>query len=421
MPKRLLLASLLIACATASASAENWPQWRGPLNDGISTEKNLPTKWSATEGVLWKLPMPGMSGATPAIWNDRIFITSADGDDLVLICASTAGKELWKTKISKGDSKSRSDEGNAASPSPSTDGKHVWACFGTGDLACVDFDGKIVWSVNLPQRYGKFRYGFGMHMTPVLHGDHLYIQLIHSIPAHVICLEKATGKEVWKVERKSDGRAECEHSYSSPVIWQKGSEAYLVTHGNDYTVGHKLADGSELWRVGDLNPKKNYNATLRFVASPVATSELIIVPSAKNGPVVALKPGAAGMVVTGSEHEQWRRGNNTPDVPSPLVHDGLVYLCRENGVLMCLDAATGAEQYPPQRTRDHRHRASPVYADGKIYLTSRDGIVSVVKAGRTFELLSQNKMDDSISASPAISGGRIYLRGFANLYAIGEK
>lgn len=416
------LAAVVICLTQAAIShAENWPQWRGPNNDGISSETNLPTNWSATQGVLWKLKMPGMSGATPVVWGDRIFVTSAAGDELVLMCISTKGETLWQKTIAKGNLSARSDEGNAASPTPTTDGKHIWGCFGNGDLACVDFEGNIIWKVSLPERYGKFRYQFGMHMTPVLHGDQLYIQLIHSVPAYVIALEKATGKEVWKQERKSDGRAECEHSYASPVIWQNGEKAYLVAHGNDYATAHDLKDGSEIWRLGDLNPKSKYNATLRFVTTPLATKDLIIIPTAKNGPVVAVKPDATGMITTGSPHEQWRRSNNTPDVPSPLIHDGLLYLCRENGVLMCLDVKTGEEQYPPQRTHDHRHRASPVYADGKIYLTSRDGVVSVIKAGRKFELLSQNKMEDSISASPVISGGRIYLRGFEYLYAIGEK
>ncbi|MEX2213670.1 MAG: PQQ-binding-like beta-propeller repeat protein [Phycisphaeraceae bacterium] len=421
MQQHRTITALLILLTSLTARAENWPQWRGPAGDGISSETNLPTTWSEKENILWKLPLPGMSGATPAIWGDRIFVTSSDGNDLVLMCITTDGKGLWKVAIGKGKGdRSRGDEGNEASPSPTTDGKHIWVCFGSGELACVDYNGEVKWKVNLQDRYGKFRYGFGMHMTPVLHGDHLYLQLIHSIPAHVIALDKNDGKEVWKVERKSDGRAECLHSYASPVLWKTDKAAYLITHGNDYAVGHDLKDGSELWRVGDLNPKSKYNATLRFVASPVATPSLIIIPSAKNGPVVALKPDAKGFITTGNEHEQWRRDSNTPDVPSPLVHDGLVYLCRENGILICMEADTGKELYQ-ERTHSQRHRASPVYADGKIYLTARDGTVSVVKAGRTFKLLATNKLDDQTSASPAISGGRIYIRGFDSLYAIGAK
>jgi outer membrane protein assembly factor BamB len=414
-----LAAWLIVLPSGQLLRADNWPQWRGSHDDGICKETNLPTSWGDGQNIVWTLPMPGMGGSTPAIWGDRLFLTSADGDDLVLLCIGTDGKQLWKRRLGSGNRTARSDEGNSASASPSTDGKHVYAFVGSGDLGCYDFENKEVWKFNAQERFGKFSIQFGMHSTPVLDGDRLYLQLIHSAGAWVIALNKATGATVWKVQRKSDGVAECEHSYASPVIWRNGKEAYLITHGNDYAIGHRLADGQELWRVGGLNPKEKYNRTLRFVASPVATPDLIVVPSAKNGPVVALRPDASGLVLAGSKYEQWRKLSGTPDVPSPLVHDGLVYLCRENGFLVCLDMKTGNELYN-QRLHPARYRASPVYADGKIYLTARDGTVTVVKAGPQFQQLAVNKLADQISASPAISNGRIYLRGFKALYAIGE-
>jgi outer membrane protein assembly factor BamB len=290
---------------------------------------------------------------------------------------------------------------------------------GSGELGCFDFAGKEVWKFNLQDRYGRFNIQFGMHSTPVLEGERLYLQLIHSGGAWVIALDRATGKEVWKAARKSDGRAECEHSYASPVLWRKGDAALLITHGNDYAIGHSLQDGSEVWRVGGLNPKDKYNPTLRFVASPLATPDLIVVPSAKKGPVVGLKPDAKGMVTAGNPAELWRLPKNTPDVPSPLLHEGLVYLCGEAGTLTCLDAKTGEERYS-ERIHSARYRASPVFADGKIYCTARDGVVTVVKAGPKFEKVAENKLPDQISASPAICGGRIYLRGFEALYAVGK-
>jgi outer membrane protein assembly factor BamB len=421
--KRTLAAIFVLSLAAAAPlrpvpRADNWPQWRGPTYDGVSKETNLPAEWSETKNIVWKLPMPGMGSSTPAVWGDRIFLTSQDGPNLVLLCASTEGKELWRHKLGTGERKARGDEGNMASASPSTDGVHVWAFVGTGDLVCCDLDGKEAWRIDLQERYGRFKNQFGMHSTPLLHGDRLYLQLIHSGGAWVIALDKATGKEVWKVERKSDGKDECEHSYASPCLWQVGKEAYLITHGNDYAIAHRLEDGSEIWRVGDLNPKNKYNRTLRFVASPVAVSDLIVVPSAKNGPVVAVKPDASGTINNGDAGEVWRMAHNTPDVPSPLVHDGLVYLCRENGVLICLDARTGKVHYE-HRTHDTRHRASPVFADGKVYLTARDGVVTVVKAGPTFEILATNRLPDEMTASPAVANGRIYLRGWKTLYAIG--
>jgi outer membrane protein assembly factor BamB len=413
------LAACLVLSLTAAAHADNWPQWRGPTYDGVSKETNLPTQWSASKNIVWKLHMPGMGSSTPAVWGDRIFLTSQDGADLVLLCVSTDGKELWRHKLGTGDRKARGDEGNMASASPSTDGTHVWAFVGSGELACCNFDGSEAWKFNLQERYGKFKIQFGMHSTPLLHGDRLYLQLIAGAGGRVIALDKATGKEVWNVERKSDGYGENKDSYASPCLWQSGKEAYLITHGNDYAIAHRLEDGSEIWRVAGLNPKDRYRADLRFVSSPVATPDLIVVPSAKDHGVVGLKPEATETVLPGSKYENWRLPKGTPDVPSPLVHDGLVYLCRENGTLVCLDARTGKVHYQ-ERTHDVRHRASPVYADGKIYLTARDGVVTVVKAGPAFQVLATNRLPEQMTASPAIANGRIYLRGWDNLYAIGE-
>jgi outer membrane protein assembly factor BamB len=415
----IFVAQVLLAAAPTQR-ADAWPEWRGPDRDGVSKEKGLPTAWTANDHLVWKLALPGAGGATPIIWGDRIFLTSIKDDDLLLLCVSTSGKELWRRKLGSGRIRARVDEGNAASPSPSTDGKYVYAFVGSGDLACYDFEGKEIWKFNVQDRYGRFKIMFGMHSSPVLYGDRLYLAHLYTGRQWVIALDKLTGKEVWKIERPSDGRNECEQVYASPVVWENGADACLVVHGNDYTTGHSLTDGKELWRLGDLNPKAKYNGTLRFVASPVATPDLIVVPTAKNGPVVGVKPGGTGPIIAGGEQEQWRRPHDTPDVPSPLVYDGVVYLCREDGVVIAMDAKTGKELYK-ERIHAAKYRASPVYADGKVYMTARDGTVTVLRAGRTFEKLAENKFPDELTASPAIAGGRIYFRGFEALYAIGTR
>ncbi len=404
-----------------SVQADNWPQWRGPLNNGTTTEKNLPVKWSATEGIVWKLKMPGPAGATPVVWDKHIFFTSADEKgELLLIGASTEGKELWRHKIGAGDKAVRGDEGNSASPSPVTDGQHVWVFMGNGELACYDFAGKEVWHFNVADRYGKLNIAFGMTSTPVLDGDRMYLQLLHTDAALVVALDKTTGKEIWKQVRTSDAKAECLHSYASPVMYDDGQLKYLVTHGCDYVIAHDLKDGHELWRCGGLNLPSKYNNTLRFVASPGVAPGLIVVPSAKNGPVLGLKPNGKGNITDNTSFQAWSRPQNTPDVPSPVIADGLVYLCRENGVLICMDAKTGEELYQ-ERCFSDRYRASPVAADGKVYVVSRKGVATVVKAGRKFEKLSENDLGDAVSASPVFSNGRLYLRGFENLYCIGAK
>lgn len=413
------------AVAGRELAAEPWPQWRGAKLDGISSEKNVPTEWGKDKNVAWRLSLPGPGGATPAVWGERVFVTSADQKDLVLICVSTAGKELWKQVVGTGNREVRGDEGNSAAPSPCTDGKHVWVFMANGPLACYTIDGQEVWKFDVQTRYGKLDIAFGLTSTPVLDGDRLYLQLIHgdgnpaTREARVVALDKATGREIWAQHRVSDAKAECEHSYASPVLYRDAKREYLLTHGADYVVAHRLNDGGEIWRCGDLNPKGNYNNTLRFVASPVCVPGLIVVPSAKNGPVFAIKPDVTGDISDKEDAFFWKKASGTPDVPSPLVHDGLVYLCRENGNLVCLDAQTGRQHYE-QRTVADRHRASPVYADGKLYLTGRKGTVTVVKTGPTFEILAQNSLDEEISASLAIADGRIYVRTFEALYAIGK-
>lgn len=426
MPARSLIVSLgTLFLWSAAVLGDNWPNWRGPTNNGLCTEKDLPTEWNADLNVAWKLELPGPAGATPVVWGDSIFLTSTDADGkLLLLGISTGGEELWRKEVAQGNKDVRGDEGNSASPSPVTDGKHVWSFMADGTLGCYDFDGNEVWKFNVQSRYGTLSIAFGITSTPVLDDGVLYLQLIHgegdpkTREACVVALEAATGKQVWRVDRPSDGWGECEHSYASPVMYADDRQKFLLTHGADYIVAHRLRDGEELWRCGELNKKTKYDQSLRFVASPATVPGLIIVPTAKGAPVVALKPNGSGNVTANKDVRIWEF-NRTPDVPSPVISDGIVYLCMENGNLSALHADTGQEIYM-QRTNPQRHRASPIIADGKIYLTARDGKVTVVKAGEAFEILAQNDLGEDMSSSPAISNGTIYLRTFQHLWAIRE-
>lgn len=419
LKKYLLLVMLLLA--THAHAGENWPRWRGPRNDGTSTETNLPTQWSTTQNIKWRIELPGPAPSTPIVWNDRIFLTSAEEKVLVLLCLDANGKTLWKKTLGEGNYEIRGDESNAASPSPSTDGQHVWVKLGTGLLACFDFSGNEVWRVDLHARYKPFNMYHGMSSSPLLEGDRLYLQLLHTDAQLVLALDKTTGKEIWKHERESDASMESLHSYATPFLYRFEGQEFLIIHGSDIITAHDLKDGRELWRSGGLNSGLVYNPFYRFVASPVASAGLVIAPSAKNGPVLAINPeGAKGDITNNKAQFHWKLSENTPDVPSPLIHDGLVYLCRENGVLLCIDAKTGA-QYYMERTHNMRHRASPVYAEGKIYLLAADGTATVVKAGKKFEVLATNSIPERASSSLAIANGVIYLRTFNALYAIAKQ
>jgi outer membrane protein assembly factor BamB len=414
------------ASARAVKSGANWPQWRGPSFDGISPARNVPVKWGLQDGVVWRFPLPGPAGSTPVVWGDRLFLTSVNpAGDLLLLCVGTDGKLQWQQTVATGNRDARGDEGNSASNSPCTDGKHVWAMMANGTLACYTVQGEPAWKQELQNRYGPFSIQFGMTSTPVLDGDRLYVQLIHGDmrtpeeQALLVCLDAGTGAEVWKHPRQTGATQENKHSYSSPVLYEHEGERYLVSHGGDYVTAHRLTDGSELWRYC-LNPKGvNYHPTLRFVASPLPGPGFVVAPSAKNGPVVCIKGDARGDLTEQPSAILWRRDQGTPDVPSPVYHDGLVYLCRENGNLVCVEATTGKTVYE-ERTTPDRHRASPVLAEGKLYLTARNGIVTVVQTGRQFKILAQNELGEPISSTPVLADGRVYLRTFDALYAVGK-
>jgi len=426
MPFRYASALLVIFGFVSATTAQNWPAWRGPEMSGVSDAETAPVDWSAQENVLWRTELPGPAGSTPVIWGDQIFLTSVEDNLLVLMCVGTDGKVQWKETVGKGNRDVRNDEGNSASPTPSTDGKHVWVFFANGLLACYDIDGNEIWKFNVEERFGELDIAFGMTSTPILDNDRLYLQLIHgegnadTREATVACLDAVTGETIWKTGRPSDAHSECEHSYASPILYRDNDREYLVTHGADYTVAHSLEDGSEIWRIGDLNPKGTYNPTLRFVASPAANEGIIVIPTAKNGKVVAVRPDAKGDITGSEEYVLWTLPQNTPDVPSPLIKNNIVYLCRENGNLIALDAKSGEVLYEERTERD-RHRASPVWADGKVYTTARNGMVTVTKAGPEFEILAQNAIGEPTTASPIILDGRIYLRSFDALWAIGKE
>ncbi|MEZ6132010.1 MAG: PQQ-binding-like beta-propeller repeat protein [Planctomycetaceae bacterium] len=420
----VIVAVLLIIIP--ESRADNWGTWRGPTSNGISTEIGLPVEWSKEKNVAWRVELPGPAGATPVVWDNRIFLTTIDGESLQLLCFGTDGKQQWKREIGRGNKDVRGDEGNSASPSPITDGKYVWSFMASGHLACLTIDGEPVWDMDVQKEYGKFDIAFGMSATPVLADNRLFLQLIHgdgnaaTQEASVVAMDALTGKPIWKQDRVTAAENENEHSYASPMLYDFDGLRFLITHGADYTVAYSLHDGTELWRLGGLNPhgdpQREYHPTLRFVASPAAAKGIVVCPTAKNGPVFAVRPDASGDL-TGTDAVLWVRDKNTPDVPSPLIDDDLVYLCRESGMLLCLDRKTGAEVYM-ERTHNQRHRASPVLADGHIYLTARDGKITVVKTGRTFEIVAQNETGEPMSASPVVSNGTIYLRTFDALWAI---
>ncbi|WP_020476021.1 outer membrane protein assembly factor BamB family protein [Zavarzinella formosa] len=404
----------------AVANAGEWPQWRGPKNDGHSAEKDLPAEWDAEKNIVWKLKMPGIGAGTPAVWGDKVFVTSVDGDDVVTICVGTDGKEKWKAKLSNTGAKRYKNPSGAdvsdASASCSTDGKHVWAFAGNGSLACFTVDGALVWATDV-SKFGKIDIAFGAHWTPVLHKDKLYLQVMHRTAQKLVRYDAFTGKEDWAVDRAGAGKGESPDVYASAFIWEGQGGPLLISHGNDFCTAHRLTDGGEVWRVQGLNPTNNRN--WRFVSDPLVTPDLIVVPSCKNGPTVGVNPvGAKGDITPDNRAEVWRI-KTTPDVVSPIRVGDVIFLCG-HGPFTLHDAKTGDQIAKGDITKGY-HWANMVAGDGKIYATSQEGVTDVLQAGREFKKLATNKLPDKIFGSPAIAGGRLYFRGYGFLWAIGPK
>ena len=424
MRKSYVLA-LALTSSIVTLHADNWPQWRGPQRNGLSSEKNLPVKWTETEGVAWKLEMPALSGSTPIVWGDRIFLNVADAlpdtgqkPSLHLWCVDrTNGKILWQRDLGGGNRMQRKQ--NQSTPSPVTDGTNVWVMTGTGILKAFDFSGKELWARDIQKDYGQFGLNWGYGSSPLLHGDSLYVQVLHGMrtddPSYLLRIDTATGKTRWRVERPTSARMESPDAYTTPALLQYNNVTEIVLTGGDVVTGHEPATGKELWRAEGLNPTDDPN--FRIVASPVVFGDLIIAPT-RERPMLVLKAGGRGNVT--KSHLLWTFDMG-PDVPTPVTDGKHVYVINDRGIMACLEARTGREIYARQRLKPGTYSASPVLADGHLYITNEDGLTSVVKAGPEFQVVAENDFNDYTLSSPAVSNGQIFFRTTKYLWAIGSK
>lgn len=416
--KRAWVIVAFLAAAATRAGAEHWPQWRGPQLNGLSAEKNLPVKWSTTENITWKLATPALSGSTPIVWGDHVFLNVGDGGDLSLWAVDrNKGTVRWKRPLGGGNR--RMMKQNMSSPSPVTDGSLVWVMTGTGILKAFDFNGKELWTRSLQQDYGRFGLQWGYASSPLLFEDSLYVQVLHGMhtddPSYLLRVEKATGKTLWRVTRLTNARFESPDAYTTPTLLRHAGGTEIVVTGADVVTGHDPATGKELWRADGLNPRND--GSYRIVASPVVQGDMIFAPS-RERPLLALKAGGRGDVTR--SHVLWSF-NNGPDVPTPVTDGTYLYSINDRGIMFCLDTKTGRTVYGPQRLRNAVYSGSAVLADGKIYITDEDGVTTVIQSGPTFTLLAENDLGDYTLSSPAISDGQIFVRTSSFLYAIGQR
>jgi outer membrane protein assembly factor BamB len=386
----------------------------------------LPTTWSATQNVAWKLPLPAYSGSTPIIWGERIFLsvaTDSRSGSLELWAVDRSKPSVaWKKPIAGGNHIERKQ--NMSSPSPVTDGKRVWIMTGVGVLKSFDFAGTELWSRDIQADYGRFGLNWGYASSPLLHEGALYVQVLHGMktddPSYVLKIDATSGKTLWKVERPTAAERESPDSYTTPLLVQYDGKTEIVVSGGDAVTAHDPGTGKELWRADGLNPQMRTD--YRIVASPTMMGGLIVSPS-RNNPLTAIKPGGAGNI--NKTHIAWQFDRG-PDVPTPVSDGKYIYVVVDNGVVFCLDVKTGAVVYGPERLPSDNYSASPTLADGKIYVTGEvTGTTQVFKSGPKFELVASNSLDDACSpyclSTVAVSEGQLFIRSSANLWAIGQR
>ncbi len=430
---------ILVTASLSLAYAENWPGWRGPGSLGVSSEKGIPAQWDLSKNVKYKVEVPGLGHSSPIIWGDRIFITTAVNTDPALenwqkgffsgerkpdaseiswklLCFDRdTGKLLWEqTATQRKPVNARHTKNSYASQTPVTDGTYVYAYFGDQGMYCYDFQGKLIWSRDL----GSFtmRNGWGLGTSPVLYKNFV-IQTCdqETGKSFIIALDKKTGKTAWQDERDELS------SWSTPYLYLQGARPELIVNATRAIRSYDPETGKLLWEC--RGP-----ATTITVPTPVSSNGLIIVSSGfirePARPITAFRPGATGDI-TLKEGEKnsaaivWRQPTAAPYVPSPIAYGEYIYVLLDQGFLACYEAKTGKEVYG--RTRigvGAIFSASPVAVDGKIYCTSEDGDVYVIKAGPVFEVLAKNSIGESVMASPAVSGGKMFIRGIKHLYCI---
>ncbi len=423
-------------------AADDWPQWRGPRASGVSTDQKLPIRWTATDKVVWKAPIGGLGISTPIVSGDAVYVTSqigagvsregprlVQGGDaaamgerplgsgrarstdsdrtffLVEAFSRIDGKRLWERRVEAEGSLTPSHEKhNLSSSSPVTDGEAVFAWFGTGQLVALNRDGTIKWQRHLGKEISPFDIQWGHSSSPVIYRDLLILLCDHPSASYVLAVDKRTGKDRWKADR-GKGRS----SYSTPLVVENANGAELIVNSTERIDAYDAATGRPLWFTGEAN---------RFpIPSPVVHDGVVYASRGyRSGPYMAIRAGGSGDV-TGT-HVVWRVPTGAPYVTSLLYYDGAVYMANDVGVLTAVDARTGDRLW--QQRVDGVFSASPVAGGGHVYFVSENGDTIVVKSGKSPEVVARNAIGERALASPAIANGRIFIRTDDHIFCIGD-
>jgi outer membrane protein assembly factor BamB len=411
----VFIAMLCISIAT-SAWAENWPEFRGPTGQGLYAGKGLPIAWSTTKNVVWKQPIPGKGWSSPIVQDGRIYLTTAlPGDvkikdqSLQALCLDAkTGQQLWITEVFKHDGKKSPGihgKNSHASPTPLSDGKRLWVHFGHQGTACLDLDGKVLWR-NTELRYNPVH---GAGGSPIRVDNRLVFSVDGGDKQFVVALDCDTGKVSWKTDRKS--AAEKKFSFGTPLLIAVAGKPLVVSQGSNMVMACDPSDGREVWRVK--------NGGYSQIPRPVFGHGMLFISTGYDEPtLMAIRVSDAG--ASGKNPIVWSTNKAAPHNPSPLLVGDELYTVSDRGMASCFDARTGKVHWQKSvaEAPSDVFWASPFYADGKIYVQSEPGVTTVLRAGKTFELLAQNEMGERTFASYAAADGALYLRTEGHLYRI---
>lgn len=416
-------AMILLGLGAGYAAAEpspadgagHWPQWRGPLANGVAPAGDPPVEFGENQNIKWKTVLPGEGSSTPIVWGDRIFLLAAEPSgagqpqgsfDFNVVCVDrNTGGILWvRTARREVPHEGHHKDHGYASHSPVTDGERLYVHYGSRGIHCFDLEGNRIWERDLGKM--RTRRGFGEGSSPALHGGLLFVNWDNEDQSFITALDAATGETRWKVDRQEIT------SWSTPLVLEHDGQAQVVVSATRRVRSYDPRSGAILWEAG--------GQTQNVIPTPVTGFGLVFATSGFLGKSLkAIELGHTGDL-TDSPAIRWSVDRATPYVPSPLLYEDKLYIVDTNrGILSCYDAPTGKPHYVQQRLPGITDiYASPVGAAGRVYISGRDGGVLVLKLSPQFEVLAQNQLDEGLDASPAIVGDAMYLRGKRHLYAV---
>ena len=410
---------LFVACFSFSTlflsnflTADNWPAWRGPNENGSATGGTYPVQLTDEGKWEWRVALPGKGCSTPVVWEDHIVVTApVDGQD-ALLAYDWKGKERWRAAFGK-ENAGRHRNGSGSNSSAVTDGQAFYVFFKSKTLAAVDFAGKILWQQNLnPLGRDTLYWDFGT--SPVLTEKHVVMALMREGNSWLLAYDKQTGKLAWKVERNYKTPREGDHSYSTPLVIQHAGREALLVWGAERLTAHDAANGKILWSCAGFNPQKKNNWVV--VSSFVKVGDMAVVPYGRGSKLAGIRLGGKGDVT--ESHRAWETEASS-FVPTPAAHGGRVYIVRDRGEVLCTDPKTGQTIWQGALPKDRAsYYSSPSIGDGKLYAAREDGTVYVAQIEGEFKVLSENVMGERIIASPVPVNSRLLLRGEKHLYCI---